>query len=197
MNYLAHAYLSFGNDGILVGNMISDFVKGKKKLDYPEIVQKGITLHRSIDRFTDDHPATKQANLFFKPAVRLYAGAFTDVVYDHFLATDEKNWKEISLANFSSGVYKVLTSYQHILPERFGQILPYMRTQDWLFNYRYKWGIEKSFGGVVRRAVYLNNSVEAFEAFEKHYNALQILAEEFIGDVKKFASLQFDQLMNA
>lgn len=30
MNYLAHAYLSFDEPEILVGNMISDFVKGKK-----------------------------------------------------------------------------------------------------------------------------------------------------------------------
>ena len=32
MNYLAHAYLSFGDPGILTGNMISDFVKGKRNL---------------------------------------------------------------------------------------------------------------------------------------------------------------------
>ena len=32
MNYLAHAYLSFGDPDILAGNMISDFVKGKKKV---------------------------------------------------------------------------------------------------------------------------------------------------------------------
>ena len=30
MNYLAHAYLSFGNEPVLIGNMISDFVKGNK-----------------------------------------------------------------------------------------------------------------------------------------------------------------------
>ena len=31
VNYLAHAYLSFGDPEILTGNLISDFVKGKKK----------------------------------------------------------------------------------------------------------------------------------------------------------------------
>jgi len=29
MNFLAHAYLSFYNPPVLVGNMIADFVKGK------------------------------------------------------------------------------------------------------------------------------------------------------------------------
>lgn len=35
MNYLAHAYFSFGDPAILTGNMISDYVKGKKQFDYP------------------------------------------------------------------------------------------------------------------------------------------------------------------
>jgi acyl carrier protein phosphodiesterase len=51
MNYLAHAYLSFKHEDILLGNLISDFVKGKKKFDYPLLIQKGITLHRNIDTF--------------------------------------------------------------------------------------------------------------------------------------------------
>ncbi|MFY7899136.1 MAG: ACP phosphodiesterase, partial [Chitinophagaceae bacterium] len=31
MNFLAHAYLSFQQPSLLIGNMISDFVKGKKQ----------------------------------------------------------------------------------------------------------------------------------------------------------------------
>ena len=59
MNYLAHAYLSFNIPEILVGNLISDFVKGKRKLDYPPGIRTGITLHRAIDTFTDTHPAIR------------------------------------------------------------------------------------------------------------------------------------------
>lgn len=40
MNYLAHAYLSFNDPEILVGNLISDFVKGKKKFDYPPLFSR-------------------------------------------------------------------------------------------------------------------------------------------------------------
>jgi len=64
MNYLAHAYLSFNVPSILVGNMISDFVKGSSKLGYPVSIQKGIMLHRDIDAFTDTHPATAKAKDF-------------------------------------------------------------------------------------------------------------------------------------
>src|SRR6187399_2217830 len=100
MNYLAHAYLSFGRPGILVGNMISDHVKGKKKYDYPEQIQQGIAVHREIDRFTDIHSATKEAKEIFRPAYRLYAGSLMDVIYDHFLALDEKEFTDESLKAF-------------------------------------------------------------------------------------------------
>jgi acyl carrier protein phosphodiesterase len=118
LNYLAHAYLSFNHPEILVGNMISDYVKGKKKFDYPAAIQKGITLHRAIDTFTDDHPATKKAKEVFRPHYRLYSGAFVDVVYDHFLATDDREFPGSSLLDFSEQVYKMLGEYLHWFPNR-------------------------------------------------------------------------------
>jgi acyl carrier protein phosphodiesterase len=108
MNYLAHAYLSFNDPDILVGNMISDFVKGKKKFDYPLRIQAGIMLHRIIDEFTDSHPATREAKEFFRPHYRLYSGAFIDVVFDHFLALNSNEFTETSLLNFSQQVYSFL-----------------------------------------------------------------------------------------
>jgi acyl carrier protein phosphodiesterase len=64
MNYLAHAYLSFGIPEITLGNLISDFVKGKKKNDYPAAIQRGIMLHRAIDTFTDTLIRPDGLNLF-------------------------------------------------------------------------------------------------------------------------------------
>src|SRR5450755_4319295 len=109
MNYLAHAFLSFNKTDILAGNIISDFVKGKAKFDYPHGIQKGIHLHRLIDTFTDDHSATAMAKSFFRPQYRLYSGAFTDVVYDHFLARDTKQFEEYGgLEMFSQNIYQLL-----------------------------------------------------------------------------------------
>ncbi len=92
MNYLAHAFLSFNKKDILAGNMISDFVKGKAKYTYPGGIQNGIQLHRLIDEFTDGHPVTAEAKNYFRPQYRLYSGAFIDIVYDHFLALDSKQF---------------------------------------------------------------------------------------------------------
>ena len=184
MNYLAHAYLSFGRAGILVGNMISDHVKGKKKYDYPEQIQQGIAVHREIDRFTDIHPATKEAKEIFRPAYRLYAGSLMDVIYDHFLALDENEFTDESLKAFSVNTYAMLDQFTDHFPEKFSRMYPYMKAQNWLYNYRYRQGIEKSLAGVVRRAKYLEESDTAYLLFNEHYNKLKDLYQLFFPELK-------------
>ena len=196
MNFLAHAYLSFNRADILVGNMISDFVKGRKKLEYPKGIQQGITLHRDIDTFTDNHPATKEARQFLKSAVGLYSGAFVDVSYDHFLANDINEFTEASLFKHAADTYKVLAAYYHLLPAQFQSMLPYMQSQNWLYNYRTITGTKNSFGGVVRRASYLYSSTEVFDLFEKHYYSIEMCYKAFFPDLKEFSISQLHQLMD-
>lgn len=194
MNYLAHAYLSFRQPPVLVGNMISDFVKGKKKFDFAADIQKGIQLHRMIDTFTDDHHGTKEAKQVFKPYVGLYAGAFMDVVYDHFLALDQQEFTEGGLAAFAAETYDVLHAYRQVLPHQFAAMLPYMTRHNWLYNYRTLSGAEKSFEGVVRRAAYLNSSAAVFKAFLDNYNELNEHYRAFFPQVKAFAQTALSNL---
>jgi acyl carrier protein phosphodiesterase len=198
MNYLAHAYLSFNNPDILAGNMISDYIKGKKQFDYPLPVQKGIKLHRTIDNFTDTHAVTQELKSFFRPQYRLYSGAFADVVYDHFLANDINEFpSEMELKNFAAGTYQLLESYTELFPLPFQKMFPYMKEYDWLYNYRHTWGIEKSFGGVVRRSAYLTESEIAFEIFNTHYTAMQFCYNAFFPDLKKYSFNQLEVLLNS
>jgi len=117
-----------------------------------------------------------------------------DVVYDHFLAIDENEFSETSLFNFSQKVYGVLDHHLQWLPGYFGMMFPYMKNQNWLFNYRTRPGIEKSLGGVVRRAAYLTESDTASHLFEKHYQPLQQCFRQFWKDVKPFTLEQLDIL---
>lgn len=196
MNYLAHAYLSFQQPEILVGNMISDYVKGKKKFDYSPGIQKGIELHRLIDSFTDDHAATKEAKEIFRPHYRLYAGAFVDVVYDHYLATDPFIFNSDSLEAFAAGTYTMLEPYTAVFPERFARMFPYMKTQNWLYNYSNKWGIENSLHGVVRRSTYLTESATAFQLFQTHYEHLQRSYQQFFPELLSFVQGWFTTYTN-
>jgi len=195
MNYLAHAYLSFGDEQVLVGNLISDFVKGKKKFNYPEGIQRGITLHRAIDTYTDAHEVTKLAKDIFRPSYRLYSGAFMDVVYDHFLATDPGQFSEDTLNQFSKNTYEILDRHSKFLPDRFAGMFAYMKSQNWLFNYRTIWGTESSFGGLVRRARYLQESLTACSLFEENYQALQRYYEAFFPELKSFAETMYKDIV--
>ena len=188
MNYLAHARLSFDQPGILEGNMISDFVKGKKKFDFSPIIQKGIALHRAIDDFTDFHPVTYNAKTYFRKEYRLYSGAFVDIVYDHFLANDKREFADdTKLETFAQATYAALQSSSRELPVKFVQLLPYMQKQNWLYHYRLREGIERSFEGLVRRAAYLSESAAAFEIFNVHYNELEECYQLFFPELKEFS----------
>lgn len=194
MNYLAHAYLSFREPQVLVGNMISDFVKGKKQFEYMHAIQKGIQLHRAIDTFTDKHDATQLAKSFFKADYRLYAGAFIDIVYDHFLATDENIFSsQNDLQQFVTYTYETLKNYFDILPEKFQKMFYWMEYQNWLYNYQFNWGIEKSFEGLVKRSKYLKESITAFKIFEQNYDALKSYYYSFIGDILNMVKQNMNQ----
>lgn len=198
MNYLAHAYLSFRDPEFLVGNMISDFVKGKKQYQYPPQIQKGIRLHRMIDTYTDGHPAVKAGAAFFKTPYRLYSLAFIDIVFDHFLAVSQNIFPtEKSLAAFVADTYLTLQHYEAHFPFPFDQMFPFMKSQNWLYNYRFTQGIKQSFGGLVRRAVYLNNSAVAFEIFLSKYKELQQFFEDFFPDLNLYAQKCYTQLKQA
>ncbi len=63
-----------------------------------------------------------------------------------------------------------------------------MKQHNWLYNYQYIAGIEKSFGGLVQRAKYINESASAFDVFNKNYNELKDCYNIFFPTLKKFAN---------
>jgi acyl carrier protein phosphodiesterase len=195
MNFLAHAYLSFGNRQILVGNMISDFVKGAQKETYDWDVRQGILLHRAIDSYTDTHDATAEAKEFFRPHYRLYSGAIIDIVYDHFLAADTNIFtREDDLLSFAHRTYQTLEEHHHILPAHFARMLPYMKQDNWLHDYRTTEGAGRSLMRMVRRAAYISDSETAFHILLEHYRALQACYARFFPDVVLFATKKIAEL---
>jgi acyl carrier protein phosphodiesterase len=197
MNFLAHAFLSFNDAGILTGNMISDFVKGKKKFDLPEEIQKGIILHRKIDTYTDDHLVNKELKLIFKSSYGLYSSPIMDVLFDHFLATDPNYFDEESLLQFTLQTYLLLDDQQDRFPEKFARMYPYMKTQNWLYHYRSREGVWNSLGGLSRRAKYLHETQTAFNLFEQHYETLRAGYNEFFPDLYEMTRASYNELINA
>lgn len=188
MNYLSHAYLSFEDPAILTGNMMGDYVKGRSLFSYPKCIQRGIMLHRHIDAFTDAHSATKEAKKIFQPHYRLYAAALVDVIFDHFLANDPAYFSDASLQRFAASCYQQLSEHEQYFPLRFATMFSYMRAQNWLYHYRFTHGVEKSLGGLVRRAKYMPASDVAFQLFHTHYTTLQACYQSLFPDLHRMAT---------
>lgn len=187
MNFLAHAYLSFGKPEILAGNMFSDFIKGKKRFDFPPGIQQGITLHRAIDEFTDTHAVTAEAKDYFSPVYGLYASPFIDIVFDHFLATDANIFEKDTLKAFARSTYTQLQQFEALFPPRFGQVFYHMQLHDWLYGYQFKDGIFRSFGGLVHRAKFMNDPQPACDLFIKYYDELKACYERFFPELRAYA----------
>lgn len=158
-------------------------------------MQRGIVLHRAIDGFTDEHPATAKAKQVFRPHYRLYSGPIVDIVYDHFLANDKEVFPNDSLLAFTNNVYQTMEEEAVHLPQRFLPVFTYMRLENWLYNYRTTEGIGKSLRGLVRRAAFISDSATAIELLHERYDELQACYAEFFPAVKQFAKQKLDELL--
>ena len=151
MNFLAHQYLSGNNEGLRIGNFIGDFVKGNSWQNYPSDIQLGILLHRSIDDFTDHHEIVKESVSFLKPSLGRYSSIANDIFFDHFLAKQWGDYSSEFLDDFACNTYLIINKSLEILPEKTAYVLQYMENQNWLVNYQFINGIEKTMKGMSRR----------------------------------------------
>lgn len=143
MNHVAHCFLSYPDTGILFGNFIGDYVKGKAWQAYPPDVQQGILLHRSIDLFTDRHPATSRSVARLRPYAGRYTAPVLDVLYDHLLC---RRWKEfsadLSFEAFADWAYKGLDAQSANMPPALSKRWPQMLAGRFLHGYQSREGLE-------------------------------------------------------
>ncbi len=175
MNILAHAYLSNRHPELLIGNFIGDFIKGdpanaRHKLTPGEVA--GVRLHRAIDSFTDAHPAVAAVRDLLRPRCHKYAGAAVDIFFDHFLAVDFQRLTNDSLSGFIHVFYQTLQENHVRLPVPAARMADYMIRQDWLTNYQFTEGIDRSLTGVSRRTAFPSGLDTAIEDFTEYYDQI-------------------------
>jgi len=151
MNFLAHIYLSGNDEFITIGNFIADGIRGKDYLSYPDNIQKGILLHRGIDTYTDSHPTVRQSTKRLHKNYGHYSGVIVDILYDHFLAKNWKQYSDIPLVNYVNDFYDSLQTHYDILPVRIQKMMPYMIADNWLLSYQSIEGITRVLEGMNRR----------------------------------------------
>ncbi len=128
MNHLAHALLSGSDDGMRLGGLMGDFVRGSIDPALPAGIRHGIGLHRAIDSFTDNHDDIRALRTLFEPPYRRYAGILIDIWFDHLLARDFASWSEIPLTRFSDDVVRLLDQHDDRLPDPLRRFRGYLKT---------------------------------------------------------------------
>jgi acyl carrier protein phosphodiesterase len=141
MNFLAHIYLSGDDDLIKIGNFMGDYVKGNAYHMYPDNIQKGIRLHRSIDSFTDRNRTAIKAKELFYVQYHKYAGIVIDILYDHFLASNWNRFSDVPLNDYSQNFYSLMLKYEFMMPTEVQVFIPKLIANDRLYSYRTVEGI--------------------------------------------------------
>ncbi len=136
MNVLAHIYLSGDSDKIIIGNYIGDYVKGRDYLKYPDLVRKGIVLHRHIDGFTDRHPVVHRSKIFFTRKYHKYSGVLIDIIYDHFLTREWNFFSRRPLESVTYNFYRAMVNNYEILPDDVRKMMPFFIINNWIESYQ-------------------------------------------------------------
>jgi len=185
MNYLAHAYLSCNNESLLIGNMITDMCRKKELNLLNKDIQEGVTLHRSIDHFTDSHPQWKKSTSKFFKRHGKYASVLTDLFYDYYLI---KNWDTYSsehLGPFTTKVYEQLLKNLDNMPSRITPKIQKMVDDDYLTKYSKREGLQRSLEWMDKRTKFPSVFKDALLDLDEYD---QELNEEF--------NLFFPELIN-
>lgn len=183
MNFLAHLYLAFPDEDLMLGNFIADAVKGNPEKVYSGRILDGIRMHRQIDQFTDNHLINKEFNAFLRPEFGRYAGVVSDIFHDHFLA---KNWKLNSdLEGFSQQFYRLANARKTDFPEKVQYLLPFMEKQNWLFSYASVDGIGQVCRQMSQR-IKAENRLDLAQPFlEKNYEAILEYSDRYFPELEK------------
>lgn len=188
MNYLAHIYLSGDDPEVIVGNFMADGIKGKKYLEYPPGFQRGILLHRAIDTYTDSHPVVRQSSKKLHANYGHYSGVIVDILYDHFLASNWKEYSEVPLEIYVQQFYDLLHEYYEVLPMRIKRLMPYMIADNWLLSYATVEGIGKILYQMNKRTQNRSKMNFAILELESHYEEFQDEFTTFFKDLMAYSA---------
>lgn len=137
MNFLGHLCLGSDDDGLMLGGMIGDFVRGRRALqDYPQHVRRGIELHRYIDRCTDHSQVVKKLRREFPREFRRYSGIVIDLAFDHELAANWWRYMPGSLERFDLEIRDLLRDNDKMLPEGLTRFMRYADRYGLFTDYR-------------------------------------------------------------
>jgi acyl carrier protein phosphodiesterase len=201
MNFLAHLLLSGEKDGIVMGNFVGDFVKGRLTDDKtilwnPDYVV-GLKLHRFIDSFTDTHPVVREAKKMVAQKYGKLAGIIVDIYFDYFLAKFFTDFCDEPLWEYSHRMYSLIEKNDYLVPESMIPMVRAMIRQDWLNSYDTFGGIALTFHRMSRRAGFMEPIYHAADELRKNEKFYEEKFSIFFPELKNETTRYIRELSKA
>ena len=188
MNYLVHFLLAGDDDELRLGNVLGDFVKGRvERFEHRGLTERlrtGIQLHRTIDAFSDRHPAVLRSKRILAPDYGRLSGVIVDVFYDHVLA---RRWAEHHprpLPVYAQEVYRTLQDNLHRLPLALHPLVTAMSRGDWLRGYASRHGIDRTLQGMATRRPVAAGIGTAGRMLLEHFERFSADFVEFLPELR-------------
>jgi acyl carrier protein phosphodiesterase len=161
MNHLAHSFLAFEHDSLLVGTYLADLVSNKQMLVYSHNIRQGIMLHRRIDAFTDQHPLVRESTRLLHDTMHKYAPVVLDIYYDYLLSKHWATFSDLTLSVYCDQIYIRLANYKSIMTPPIKWRFERMVQDHWLERYQTYADLERAFGFLGRRAKFRSDFTNA------------------------------------
>lgn len=183
MNFLAHILLSGDREGIIMGNFVGDYIKGRltpeKTSAWEPDYLLGVQLHRFIDTYTDTHLVVRKVRKVLSLAHPRVSGVVLDIYFDYFLANHFEVYANEPLPVFVEKVYAILFKNKELIPAPMLPMAEAMVRHDWLGHYKEISGIKRSFDGLSRRFTFLKGIEGAEKELLRNYPLYEAAFFEF------------------
>lgn len=177
----------------MVANLYGDFVKGSDLSSYTPLIQKGITLHRSIDQYIDHHPTVVELMHLLYPELPKVTGIAIDIFFDHLLAKNWNKFSEVTYSEFLENFYSYIPSNDSYTAD-FIFFLHQMKSVKWLNYYPFNEGLKKACQGVSTKLSFENKLTIADQVFHKYSQEIEKCFMEFMEDAIPYFNLKFKEL---
>ena len=194
MNIVGHLYCSGVEGPIALGNIIGDYVKGKAIDQYDEEIRKGISLHRSLDHYADNHDSYKILRKEIHAQLGHYTMVALDIYFDYYLIQD---WDKHGWGTYNALVedfFSLVATYRNDIPEPALFYFDKMKEHQWMYKYASLDGMHEVFMGMHHRVKYDNHFDKAIEIMKQHDNIIQTAFDTYMVDLKKQAFVSNEKL---
>lgn len=186
MNYLGHIYFSGNDPQLMQANLYGDFIKGSHLGHLPEILQRGIQLHRSIDHYIDHHPVVHTLLLELRPAMPRVAGIAVDIFFDHLLARHWDQFHPQPLDAFLKAVYRKFDPEDDHYSVEFRLFLRKLISNNWISHYPTLDAVHRMCTSVGNKLSFPNNLSGGKSVFLIYENRISETFFEYMKDANEY-----------